>query len=152
MHMAIDHARHDELARRIDDADVAAARGHGRRPADSRNPIICDTDDAILYELTVDRIEYGTADDVQESHAHLLAGLSFVALMFPNGFRRPQADRCRRAGAIARPGRWGQPWESILQITADANVRQSRESGRPSQERQLSAGSPLTVVATILEK
>ena len=45
-------------------ADVATARGSGRGPADCRNPIICDADDAILYDLTVDCIEDGTADDV----------------------------------------------------------------------------------------
>jgi hypothetical protein len=46
--MAIDHPWHDELAGRIDDADIAAACGDGRRPADRRNSIICDADDAIL--------------------------------------------------------------------------------------------------------
>ena len=45
--MAIDHPRHDELASRIEHVDVAATRGYGRGPADSRNPIICDADDAI---------------------------------------------------------------------------------------------------------
>jgi hypothetical protein len=62
--MAIDHPRHDELACRIDDADITAACGYGRRSANRRNPVICDADDAIWYDLTVDRIEDGTADDV----------------------------------------------------------------------------------------
>ena len=39
-------------------------------------------DDAILYDLTVDRIEDATADDVQEHHLHLLARLSCVALRY----------------------------------------------------------------------
>jgi hypothetical protein len=73
--MAIDHSRHDELAGRINHADVAAARGYGRGPADRRHPIICDADDAILDDLTVDRIEDGTADNVQERHHHLLTCL-----------------------------------------------------------------------------
>jgi hypothetical protein len=62
--MAIEHPRHDELAGRIDYADIAAACGYGRCPANRRNPIICDADDAILDDLTVDRIEDGTANDV----------------------------------------------------------------------------------------
>jgi hypothetical protein len=46
--MAIDHPWHDELASRIDDADITAACGYGRCPANRRNAIICDADDAIL--------------------------------------------------------------------------------------------------------
>ena len=76
MHVAIDHPRHDELAGRINHADVAATCGYGRGPADGRNAIICDADDAILYDLTVERIEDCTADDVQESHRYLLACVS----------------------------------------------------------------------------
>jgi hypothetical protein len=45
--MAIDHSWHNELAGRIDHADIAAACGYGRRPANSRNAVICNADDAI---------------------------------------------------------------------------------------------------------
>jgi hypothetical protein len=62
--MAIDHPRHDELAGCIDDADIAASCGYGRCRANSSNSIIGDADDAILDDLTVDRIEDGTTDDV----------------------------------------------------------------------------------------
>jgi hypothetical protein len=73
--MAINHARHDELAGRINHANVATARGYGRRPANCRNAIVCDADDAILYDLTVDRIEDGSTDNVQDRHHHLLTCL-----------------------------------------------------------------------------
>jgi hypothetical protein len=78
--MAIDHPRHDELAGRIDHVDIATTRGYGRRPANRRNPIICNADDTVLYDLSMDRIEDGTADNVQESHRHLLACSPCVAL------------------------------------------------------------------------
>src|SRR5262245_24520632 len=73
VHMAVNHPRHDELAGRIEHVDVSPTRGYGRGSADCRNPIVLDADDAVLYDLTVDRIEDGTANDVQESHRHLLA-------------------------------------------------------------------------------
>jgi CRISPR/Cas system type I-B associated protein Csh2 (Cas7 group RAMP superfamily) len=71
--MAIDHPRHDKLAGRIDHVDVAATRRYGRRLADRRNPILVDADDAIVHDLTLDRIEDGTTNDVQARHCHLLA-------------------------------------------------------------------------------
>src|SRR5512134_168516 len=88
--MTIDHPRHDELAGRIDHVDVATACGYGRRPTHRRNPIICDADDTILHDFTVDRIENGTANNVQERHRHLLACLRCVALRS----RFPMASGC----------------------------------------------------------
>src|SRR5262245_54525241 len=95
--MAIDHPRHDELAGRIDDADIAAACGYGRRLANSRKPIIGNADDAILYDLTVDRIKDGTADDVQESHHYLLACM----LMVSASPTRAQREALQALGHVA---------------------------------------------------
>jgi hypothetical protein len=80
--MTIDHPRHDELAGRIDYVDIATARGYSRRPTHRRNPIICDADDTILHDFTVDRIENGTANNVQERHRPLLACLPCAALRY----------------------------------------------------------------------
>jgi hypothetical protein len=105
--MAVDHPRHDELAGRIDHMDIATARGYGRRPANSRNPIICDADNTILYDLTVDRIEDSTADNVQERHRHLLACLPCVALRS----RFPMAYGCATlmGAPAAKASYWSTP-------------------------------------------
>jgi len=81
--MAIDHPRHDELAGRINHVDIAPTRGYGRRPANRCNPIICDADDAIRHDLTVDRIEDGTADNVYERHPYPLAVYLALRYCFP---------------------------------------------------------------------
>jgi hypothetical protein len=94
--MTIDHPRHDELAGRIDYVDIATARGYGRRPTNRRNPIICDADNTILYDLTVDRIEDGTTDNVQERHPHLLTCLPCAALLLPHGLQIRHVDGCPR--------------------------------------------------------
>jgi hypothetical protein len=97
--MTIDHPRHDELAGRINHVDIATARGYGRRPANCRNPIICDADNAILYDLTVDSIEDGTANNVQERHRYLLACLPRAGLPLPDGFRTRHIDGCPLRGS-----------------------------------------------------
>jgi hypothetical protein len=71
--MAIDHPRHNKLASRIDYVDVASPCGYGRGSADRRNPLFVDADDAVGYDLTLDRIEDGTTNDVHARHCHLLA-------------------------------------------------------------------------------
>jgi hypothetical protein len=71
MHMAIHHPRHDELIRGIEHPHIAAACGDCRRWADSHNALVLDTDNAMAHDLTVDRIEYRAADNLQEAHRKL---------------------------------------------------------------------------------
>ena len=73
MHVAIHHPRHDELAGGIEHLHVAAPRGDRRSWANGRNAVTFDTDDAMTNDLTADRIEYGTADDLHLGHSKLLS-------------------------------------------------------------------------------